>query len=49
MKSCGLVVNVLLLAGLCGCAAHLATVKQYRHAYRQDYMWKSGSTRPQHI
>jgi pimeloyl-ACP methyl ester carboxylesterase len=27
MKSCGLVVNVLLLAGLCGCAAHLATVK----------------------
>lgn len=27
MKSCGLVVNVLLLAGLCGCASHLATVK----------------------
>jgi pimeloyl-ACP methyl ester carboxylesterase len=27
MKSCGLVVNVLLLAGLCGCAAHLATVR----------------------
>jgi pimeloyl-ACP methyl ester carboxylesterase len=26
MKSCGLVLNVLLLAGLCGCA-HLATVK----------------------
>jgi hypothetical protein len=27
MKSCGLVLNVLLLAGLCGCASHLATVK----------------------
>jgi pimeloyl-ACP methyl ester carboxylesterase len=27
MKSCGLVVNVLFLAGLCGCASHLATVK----------------------
>ncbi|PYJ15273.1 MAG: hypothetical protein DME96_13970 [Verrucomicrobia bacterium] len=27
MKSCGLVVNVLLLAGLCGCASHLATVR----------------------
>src|ERR1700719_1993233 len=27
MKSCGLVINVLLLAGLCGCASHLATVK----------------------
>jgi pimeloyl-ACP methyl ester carboxylesterase len=27
MKSCGLAVNVLVLAGLCGCAAHLATVK----------------------
>jgi len=27
MKSYGLVVNVLLLAGLCGCASHLATVK----------------------
>jgi pimeloyl-ACP methyl ester carboxylesterase len=27
MKSCGLAVNVLLLAGLCGCAAHLATVR----------------------
>ena len=27
MKSCGLVVKVLLLAGLCGCASHLATVK----------------------
>src|SRR5438132_10062707 len=27
MKSCGLIVNVLLLAGLCGCASHLATVK----------------------
>ena len=27
MKSCGLVVSVLLLLGLCGCASHLATVK----------------------
>jgi pimeloyl-ACP methyl ester carboxylesterase len=27
MKSCGLVVNVLLLAASCGCASHLATVK----------------------
>src|SRR6202030_670926 len=27
MKSCGLVINVLLLAGLCGCGCHLATVK----------------------
>ena len=27
MKPCGLVLNVLFLVGLCGCASHLATVK----------------------